>query len=296
MKYNYLKKMSACLLVGLSISMLAACGGSNVGSENVKSSNESSKDTSYEESSEKMELKIEDIDWRVEESILDGEKFLSLNYTNNSDYTIMDVEITFKQKEGLTAEQLSVFDEYKEMLDLSDEEVAEIYILGYNRKCTRPGESGKDSPLVLNGTYHLVESTEQYELMEPDTISVAFIGSDDKGYVMYYDYNSQVYGSSTHDAADIHQWSDKELAKLIDVPECVATSVDIDDDDCFWFNAYGVKKDMYKRYVEDVKSKGFTEDVDEDDDSYEAKNADGVSIDISFSAIEESIDVNVSKD
>ena len=111
--------------------------------------------------------------------------------------------------------------------------------------------------------------------MEPDTISVAFIGSDDKGYVMYYDYNSQVYGSSTHDAADIHQWSDKVLAKLIDVPECVATSVDIDDDDCFWFNAYGVKKDMYKRYVEDVKSKGFTEDVDEDDDSYEAKNADG---------------------
>ena len=68
-------------------------------------------------------------------------------------------------------------------------------------------------------------------------------------------------GSSTHDAADIHQWSNKELAQLIDAPECVAISVDIDDDDSFWFTAYGVKKEIYKNYVEQVKSKGFTEDA-----------------------------------
>ena len=115
----------------------------------------------------------------------------------------MDVEVSFKQKEGITKEQLSVFDDYKEMRDFSDEEVAEIYMLGYNRKCTRPGETAKDSPVVLNGTYYPAESMAQYELMEPETISVAFIGSDDKGYAMYYDYKSQVYGSSTHDAADI---------------------------------------------------------------------------------------------
>ncbi|MCR5702442.1 MAG: hypothetical protein K6G76_09885 [Lachnospiraceae bacterium] len=286
------RKMSVCFLVGLSIVMLTACGGNG----NSQSSNKSSKDKGYEESAEKMELKIEDIDWQVEESILDGEKFLSLNYTNNSDYTIMDVEIKFKQKEGITKEQLSVFDEYKETYDYSDEEVAEIYILGYNRKCTRPGETAKDSPLVLNGTYYMAESMAQYELMEPETITVAFIGSNDKGYIMYYDYNSQVYGSSTHDAANIHEWSDKELAKLIDAPDCVAISVDIDDDDIFRFTGYGVKKEMYKSYVEEIKSKGFTEDADEYDDWYEAKNSDGISFDIRFSAIEESIDVNVSKD
>lgn len=208
----------------------------------------------------------------------------------------MDVEVSFKQKEGITKEQLSVFDDYKEMRDFSDEEVAEIYMLGYNRKCTRPGETAKDSPVVLNGTYYPAESMAQYELMEPETISVAFIGSDDKGYAMYYDYKSQVYGSSTHDAADIHQWSNKELAQLIDAPECVAISVDIDDDDSFWFTAYVVKKEMYKNYVEQVKSKGFMEDAEEEDHLYEAQNSDGVSIDISFSAIEESINVNMSKD
>ncbi len=293
MIHKGVRKMSVCFLVGLSIVMLAACGGGNA---NTKSSDGASKDKGGEVSTEKMELKVEDIDWRVEESILDGEKFLSLNYTNNSDYTIMDVEITFKQKEGVTKEQLSVFDDYKESLDYSDEDVAKIYILGYNRKCTRPGETAKDSPLVLNGTYHLAESVEQYELMEPETMSVAFIGSDDKAYAMYYDYKSQLYGSSTHDGADIHQWSDKELAKLIDPLDCVAVTVDIDDDDSFWFSAYGVKKDMFKSYVEEVKSKGFTEEADEDDDSYEAENSDGISVDISFSAIEESIDVNVSKD
>jgi hypothetical protein len=34
-------------------------------------------------------IKIEDIDWKVEDAVNDGERFLSFNYTNNSSYTIM---------------------------------------------------------------------------------------------------------------------------------------------------------------------------------------------------------------
>lgn len=289
-----LKRMKFALFCGLAFSLLTSCGNDTVGESGA--ANKDTTDVVKVEVDEKMELKVEDIDWRVEESILDGEKFLSLNYTNNSEYTIMDVEITFKQKGGLTGEQLSAFDKYKETYELTDDEVAEIYILGYNRKCAKPGETVKDSPLVLNGTYYLAESMEQYELMEPETITAAFVGSDDKGYVMYYDYKSQVYGGSTHDAADIHQWSDGDLAKLIGAPDCVAIKVDEDDDESFWFTAYGVKKDLFKAYVDDVKNRGFIEDADEDDDSYEATNADGVKIDISFSFVEESMDVELDKE
>ena len=293
-EYMLLKKTKYFMLCSLAMGLLTACG--NAAVMDKSSSTEESKVVVSTEADDEMELKVEDIDWCVEESILDGNKFLSLNYTNNSQYTIMDVEITFKQKEGLTPEQLSAFDKYKETYELTDEEVAEIYILGYNRKCAKPGETVKDSPLVLNGTYYFAESMEQYELMEPETITVVFIGSDEKGYVMYYDYKSQVYGSSTHDAVDIHQWSDKDLAKLIGIPDCPAINVDEDEDDSFGFTAYGVKKDLYKAYVADVKERGFTKEADEDETSYEAVNADGVTIDITFSFVEESMDVELEKE
>lgn len=309
-QYVGIRKTYLGAIMVLMLILLVACGSGDVavddngmvsGNSDIENGgdNESGVDESDaldEQSSEINELKVEDIDWYVEESILDGQKFLSLNYTNKSNYTIMDVEITFKQKEGVTKEQLAAFDEYKELREFTDDEVADIYILGYNRKCASPGETVKDSPLVLNGTYYIADDMAQYEVMEPETISVAFIGSDDKGYVMYYDYKSQVYGSSTHDGTDIQQWSEKELAKMVDMPDCPAIRVDEDDDDSFWFTAYGISKEMYKEYVEGLKNSGYTEEADEDDNSYEAENADGVKVDVSYTVVEESMDVSVEKE
>ncbi|MGN1128716.1 MAG: hypothetical protein ACI4T6_07150, partial [Candidatus Flemingiibacterium sp.] len=199
--------MKKALAAALSIIMLlglVGCGGEN-GGGSVFNAAFSAKDA----------IRIEDIDWNVSDGIIDGERFVSFNYTNNSKYTILDVEMKFVQRENISAEQLSVFNNLKEEMEWTDEELSDVYILGYNRKCANPGETVTDSPCCINGTYTLVENMKQYEIMEPDMATIAFIGNDGKGYAIYYDFKSQTYGESSQGGKDLHKWSDSEISKLL---------------------------------------------------------------------------------
>ena len=54
-------------------------------------------------------LNIEDIAWSVNEGIVDGDRYVLLNYTNNTKYTIASFGITFKEKSGVTEEEKSKF-------------------------------------------------------------------------------------------------------------------------------------------------------------------------------------------
>ena len=271
------KALAAFLSMAIALG-LTGCGGEN-GGNNIFDTPFSPKDA----------IKIKDIDWSVTESIIDGERCLSFNYTNNSKYTILDVEMEFVQKSDVTKERLSVFDELKEARDWTDEEVSEIYILGYNRKCAEPGETVSDSPCSINGTYILVENIKQYELMEPDMMTVAFIGKDGKGYAMYYDFKSQVYGESSQGGQDLQQWSDSEISKLLPKADAPAIKVSTDREDRFYFYAYGVSRGEFEKYVDAVKANGFTDVGFESSTSYRATNADGVEAHITFNAVEETM-------
>lgn len=237
--------------------------------------------------SAKDAIKIEDIDWNVTESIMDGERFVSFNYTNNSKYTVLGVEMEFVQKSEVTKEQLAVFDELKKEEELTDEEVSDIYILGYNQKCAEPGETVSDSPCIINDTYTLVQNMEQYKIMEPDMATIAFIGKDGKGYTVYYDFKTQTYSESSKGGQDIQQWSDSEISKLLPQAEAPAINVSSDDEDRFYFYAYGVSREAFEKYVEAVKNNGFNDVGFENSNSYRATNADGVEAHITYTAVEE---------
>lgn len=271
-----MKKTLAALLSMTMVLGFTGCTGENNGGTVF--------DTAF---SAKDAIKIEDIDWNVTESVMDGERFLSFNYTNNSKYTILDVEMEFVQKSDVTKEQLSVFNELKEEREWTDEEVSDIYILGYNRKCAEPGETVSDSPCCINGTYTLVESIEQYEIMEPDMATIAFIGKDGKGYAVYYDFKTQTYGESSQGGQDLQEWSDSEISKLLPKAEAPAINVSSDDEDRFYFYAYGVSREAFEKYVEAVKANGFTEVGFESSTSYRATNADGIEAHITYTAVEE---------
>lgn len=66
--------------------------------------------------SAKDALKIEDIDWNIVESTLDGQSIVSFNYKNKTKYTILDVEMKFVQKEGTTKIDRSVFADLKKAI------------------------------------------------------------------------------------------------------------------------------------------------------------------------------------
>lgn len=65
--------LSASLLIVMLLSLLAGCG-----------SNPSKSDGKIDTESKSNDLKIEDIDWSVDEGILDGDRYVMLSYSNNS--------------------------------------------------------------------------------------------------------------------------------------------------------------------------------------------------------------------
>lgn len=280
---NIIMKICNVTLIFVLLAIITTGCGNN---ESMSSDNTKSSKTLF---SAKDAIKIEDILWNVTESIMDGERFISFNYTNNSKYIIMDVEMKFKQKEGTIIDQLAVFDELKATYEWSDEEMTELYILGYNRKFADPGETVSDSPCVVNGTYILVENMKQFEIMEPDVVDIAFIGEDGKGYVIYYDFKTQAYGQSSQGAQNLQQWSKSKISKLLPKANFKATRVSSDDEDDFFFYAYGVSREEYEAYVEAVKLKGFTEVGFEGSNSYRATNKDGIEANITYNVVEEKL-------
>lgn len=245
------------------------------------------------EFSAKDAIKIEDIDWHTTESILDGDRIVSFNYTNNSKYTILDVEMTFKQKPDVTKEQLSAFDDYIELHQCSDEEIKEIYILGYNRKVAEPKETVSDSPCCINGTYSYVESAAQLDIMEPDMATIVFEGRDQKGYTVYYDFKSKTYSESSEGGIDLHQWSDSGIADQIPKIDAPAVIVSNDSEDYFSFKAFGVTGNDFREYVNAVKEKGFETDCYESNTSYSASNAGVANVYCTYTPADEELSVRI---
>lgn len=288
------RKILMVLLVCAMIWMLSGCGDKDISVDT--NLNEDVEDLVTEDlSTEELEsvdendlLSINDIDWNVKAGSVDGINTIFFGYTNNTNYTIADVEMTFEQKDDVTADQLVVFDSLKEDREWSDEEVAQIYILGYNRKLADPGETVDESPCVINGTYTLVESMEQYEIMEPTEVSIVYIGSDDKMRMVSYDFKTKEYNYSAK-SESIHEWSDSDISSLLPKSEARVVKVSSDDKDRFFFYAYGVLEDEYKSYVDACKKNGFTNVEFESDNSYRALNADNYEVKINYILVEETM-------
>lgn len=240
-------------------------------------------------------VKIEDIEWNVNESVVDGQRYLVLEYTNNSECTIVDVEMKFTLKDSLTTEQLSALNSAKEKYKWSDDKLSEVYILGYNRKIVEPQETSKGSACVFNGTYQIVENIEQYNLMEPDMVQIAYMKSDDKVYSLYYDFKNQEYTEDETGGIAAVDWSDSEIAKLISKPDVKVLKVSSDKEDKFSFSAFGVSNDIFTKYVDDCKNKEFTDVGFESTNGYRASNSAGYEVDVKYNANEETMNVTIEK-
>ncbi len=269
------------LIFTFSVAVLAfsGCGTDEAVTEGVKNA-------------KSIPIKIEDIDWGVNEGIADGERTVLFGYTNNTKYTVAQLDIEFRQKDSLTADDLSVFDKYKKEYDKDDEEIAETYIYGSNRKFTEPGESAAEVPCTINGTYIPVESMAQYDIMQPDIATIYYIGKDDKLYGVYYDFKSQKYTWVSEEGTELYQWTDEEIANVIPKPEvrmvkCIA------DDDSLGFDSYGVTKDDFKKYTDACKEKGFIVNSSSGTTYYNAENSDGYELRIHYFEDESRLAVNL---
>lgn len=238
-------------------------------------------------------ITIDEIDWTVDESIINGERYVAFSYTNNSPYTIVALEIDFQQREDVTDEQRSVFDPLYEN-EYWDHEPSELYIKAYTERLVEPGDTSIDVPCSMNGTLTPVSNLEQYELMEPDTMGVAYIGSDQRIYMEYYDFKSEKYSSDTRSGVPAKDWPEHELMDLAPSVDAPVITVEWDSENDVMIETSASGRESFDSYVQACKDAGFTDVVYSYDGYYAATNADDVEISVEYLTSRDGIRVGVS--
>ena len=241
----------------------------------------------------KPSVDLSQIDWTVESGIVDGYRAVVFGYTNNTDYEIVDFDLEFKVKDGVTNEQLEAYSELKEKAADMEHDIGEITVSAITHKCVAPDESVDGLACNLDGTIDYYSDFDSFEMFEPDMLT-AVVASDGKLYMAYYDFTS---GKTTigDDVENAYTWPDSELAKAVPKPEVRYLATTYDEDDYLSAEAFDISEDEYKAYVEACKSKGFDQDIDEYDDMFSAKNADGISVDLGYVSADNQMYITIEK-
>lgn len=246
----------------------------------------------------KVKINIEDIAWNVDECIVDGDRYVILDYTNNTKYTLTDFEITFKEKADVTEEEKAQFcSDIENAYDISEEDMEEIRSRSISmhaetNRVIDPGESVSNvNCYYYSGSFYLKDIS-HYNLVEPDIATVKYI-DEDKIFTVYYDYGSKKY-SAESETETAYQWSQTELSSRIPKPDVKVVESGRDDEKIFMFDAYGLSLEQFNTYIEECKELGYTVEPRSHEGFYSADDADGYNVYLYYNERSYSMDASVS--
>ena len=286
------KSYFALLLSIFLVVSLCACNSDKDEKTSMKNSQDG------QNSQQSNSIKIENIDWSIDEGIIDGERHALLHYTNNSKYTISGFELTFKEKQGITDEKKDqFFTEIKKKFEFTDEEIAELKKEGISmhantEKVVNPNESVKNAYCFYYDGYSYVKDIEHYNLVEPDIATIRYI-DDNKIHTTYYDFASKKY-SIEEETEVAYQWSKTDFSTKIAKPEVKVVEVGVDDESRFSFDAFGMSIDQFNAYVDQCMELGFTVDARSHEGFYTADNAEGYNVYLSYDNEDDMMDGSIS--
>ncbi len=182
-----MKKLMCAILSGLLILSLAACS-----KEQTDTSIQNSEQTVAETTENKKsgEITIQDIDWSVDEAMVNDSKRAVFSYTNNSNYTITSVQIRAYLKSDYTKEDVA---DWGEDLGRGDEwELSDIFLDAEYKETVEPNETSPKEPIHRNNIYY-VNSTADFEKTEPALMTIKYLDSENTEQSIYYDYKAGKY-------------------------------------------------------------------------------------------------------
>jgi prolyl oligopeptidase PreP (S9A serine peptidase family) len=253
----------------------------------------------------KYPVSIDDIEWTTGSQIVDGERSLQLNYTNKSDVTIKDVSMEFVVKENLSKEEKkSMYSYMKSRWGIKKSELDTLSANGKINmsvdvdKVTDPDESS-GADVYYFDTEYKVNSKEQFDLMQPDKMTITYVDDDNKFKTVAYDYNSKEYSEdedSLYAGETAFEWSDSKISKMIPKPDSKVVEIYSDDKELFSFDAYGISQDEYDAYIKACKAKGFTKGIESDGQDFKASDSKEYKISVSYDKSGNDMDLEISKD
>lgn len=278
-----MKRFWMAALVGALGLALAGCGGEAAPAGDAE-------EAPVEKAAESSEdaIQIDEIEWSVGEKAINGTRYITFSYTNNSDYQLLGVDMEFTQREDVTDEQRAAFDELYEENDMWEDFNGgrdEVYISASNTKLIEMGES-VDVICFFNHTGMRVNTMEQYELMEPSLMSIAYV-VDGKINIEYYDFLNDDYSLDSQSGAAADSWEDDGITKGVPKPESQVITETYRSEDSYSANVFGYTRDDFDAYVGACVKAGFTEEPDEGTSSYSACDPEGRELDLFYDSDDE---------
>lgn len=220
--------------------------------------------------------KMEEISYCFRDTVRYGKPVAAFDYTNNSDYTIICLELYFKMKDGVTSEQLQLTDIVSNEL-ITDEEIREMKPYVYDWIVCDPGETAENA--VCSMVYNTEPTnTAQCALMDLVSANIHFIGGDNKEHSVAYSAENGGY-SLSEKTNDLFVWPDNDYTAQIPKPQTRVVDAEMYNDN-FYAKVYDITYDEFLAYVGACEEKDFqnkypNEDIDY---SYSGTNADGYEI------------------
>lgn len=242
-------------------------------------------------------IDIDDINWEIKEGVVNGNRWPTFNYTNNTDYDIISLKLDFVVRDDVSESDLNANSKIVDKSNKQNHTVSEFTINVIDDEYTEKGESSENVSISLDGTIETLTDISVAELMQADMMTIAFL-SGDKVYVAYYDYKNEEM-TYEKDSTKAVAWSETDLAKTISKPDSPVIVVTADSDDRFSARACNYTKDEFENYVSDCKEKGYDIDVEEKDrtsgSSFEAKNKDGVELEVTYDSSTKMLKITLDK-
>lgn len=240
--------------------------------------------------------KVDQIDWAIEEGMVDGTTELSFNYTNNTEYTLYDVELKLVLKDDVTDEELAVLAPLKEDAALgidSDEDLKSVYVVGHNYRVAEQGETVGESHCVINDIVEGELTQEQYALFVPDSMTMAYSAGDDNMlYKTQYSYKDGSYTKLiTAPLVTLPTGPLVEYIPELNFPRVLIVS---DTDTDLGLHCLGVTREDYTAFKQACVDKGFTNEAVDMGDSYMASSEDGkYDLSIGYRSVLETLIISV---
>ena len=294
------KLLALCLASTL---ILSACAGTSANSTVEINSISSDASEEAEHNNEEANsvstandpIKISDIDLTVESRIDDyGDRSIMCQYTNNSTYSILGVEIKYTQKESVTDDDRAVLSDLKDTYGYTDDELNDLYMRAHIEYFTYPGESSTAQYVKLDDyVARIPSSIEQFDLMEPDIASIAFLDSNNSLRIEYYDFKTDDYSLSTKSQDNLYQAPKKGMQQYFIDIETPFLQSGSDNESRYHGTAYHISKNDYSIYKEKWVDAGYTNIDREHDDAYKASNNDNVEVYLKWDALTNSLSIEI---
>lgn len=217
----------------------------------------------------------------VEQIELNVSDSYEVTYTNNSDYTIIGMQVWYVPREDITdAEKEALKTSLKNNHEVSDEDLEDLRIFGVqNSDLVEPGATSFASKLsYYHGKAKDKIDSADFALTEAGIYTIDYIDGDEIVTLVGGGYGDKKY--YIHEIIPKYNWGEDELTKILPKPDAKIITTDLNSEAWVIYTVYNASEEMFYSYVGACKENGFTGKVI--DHSFSAQNGDEFNLSVSY--------------